>query len=76
MRIAIIGGGASGLVTAYLLGSYHSVHIFERDSVLGGNIRTIGGNVARDHSTTHHFPLENGVLGFHVESYPNFHRLM
>ena len=75
MKIAIIGGGASGLVTAYLLDAHHEVHLFEKDSVLGGNIRTIGGNVLTQ-GYNNQVPLENGVLGFHVESYPNFHRLM
>ncbi len=75
MRIAIIGGGASGLITAWLLQHEHQVEVFEKSSILGGHIRTLNRNV--------HCPglpegvcIENGVLGFHRQSYPNFIRLM
>ena len=45
MKIAIIGGGAAGLVTAYLLRDRHELTLFEKQEVLGGNIRTLGVNV-------------------------------
>jgi protoporphyrinogen oxidase len=41
MKIAVIGGGASGMVTAYQLDQQgHHVTIFERQPILGGHIRT------------------------------------
>lgn len=64
MKIAIIGGGASGMVTAYLLDRQgHEVTVFEREAVLGGHIRTLNQNVQPNHSTCDRI-LENGVLEF------------
>ena len=75
MRIAIIGGGASGLVTAYLLDQQgHYVTLFERESVLGGHIRTLNKNVQPNHSDCDQI-LENGVLEFPA-AFHNFLALM
>jgi uncharacterized protein len=67
MRIAIIGGGASGLVTAYLLDKQgHQVTVFEKQPMLGGHIRTLHKNV-NPQDTTHCYEiLEGGVLEFPV----------
>jgi len=75
MKIAVIGGGASGLVTAYLLDQSHDVHLFERHPVLGGNVRTLGGNVDCPGLETGVIS-ENGVSWFHSQTYPNMHRLL
>ncbi|MGS0692469.1 FAD-dependent oxidoreductase [Shewanella sp. 30m-9] len=64
MKFAIIGGGASGMVTAYYLSKLgHSVTVFEKQSMLGGHIRTVNKNVKMagiDPSLT----LEGGVVEF------------
>lgn len=75
MRVAVVGGGAAGLVTAYLLSDTHEVHLFEAAEALGGHVRTLGRNVPcpRLAAGVH---VENGVLGFHRRSYVLFHRLM
>ncbi len=64
MRVAIIGGGASGMITAYLLNKkgYH-VTVFERQPILGGHIRTLNKNVISDKFTQGQF-LEAGVIEF------------
>jgi uncharacterized protein len=75
MKIAIIGGGASGMVTAYLLDKQgHQVTIFERESTLGGHIRTLNQNVQPNQSDCN-LVLENGVLEFPT-SFHNFINLM
>lgn len=41
MKIAVIGGGAAGLATAWLLESQHEVTLFEQDDRLGGHADTV-----------------------------------
>jgi uncharacterized protein len=75
MKIAIIGSGASGMVTAYLLDKQrHQVTIFEREPMLGGHIRTLNQNVQPNQSDCN-LVLENGVLEFPT-SFHNFINLM
>lgn len=75
MKIAIIGSGASGMATAYLLDQkgYH-VTVFEKQPMLGGHIRTLNKNIQPNHSNCHDV-LEGGVLEFPVNFY-NFLNLM
>ena len=47
MEIAIIGGGAAGMVTARLLDEAHDVTVLEREAVLGGHVRTLGATCTR-----------------------------
>jgi uncharacterized protein len=64
MKIAIIGGGASGMVSAYLLDKQgHHVTVFERQPILGGHIRTLNKNVEPDRLDCTEI-LESGVLEF------------
>jgi uncharacterized protein len=75
MKIAIIGGGASGIVTAYLLDKQgHQVTVFEREPMLGGHIRTLNQNVLPNRSNCN-LVLENGVLEFPT-TFHNFIALM
>jgi predicted NAD/FAD-binding protein len=75
MKIAIIGGGASGMVTAYLLDRQgHQVTVFEQEAVLGGHIRTLNQNV-RPNQAACDLVLENGVLEFPTV-FRNFMALM
>jgi uncharacterized protein len=75
MKIAIIGGGASGMVTAYLLDKQgHQVTVFERELILGGHIRTLNQNVQPNRSDCN-LVLENGVLEFPT-TFHNFIALM
>ena len=75
MKIAIIGAGASGMVTAYLLEKQgHSLTVFEKQSILGGHIRTLNKNIKPNHSNSD-LILECGVLEFPVV-FHNFINLM
>jgi uncharacterized protein len=75
MKIAIIGGGASGMVTAHLLNkNEHHVTVFERQPILGGHIRTLNKNVSFNQSEPGFF-LEAGVLEF-PRKFHNFLALM
>lgn len=75
MKIAIIGGGASGMVTAYLLDKKgHQVTVFERQPSLGGHIKTLNKNVQPNHGDCDQV-VENGVLEF-PGVFRNFRALM
>ncbi len=75
MRIAIVGGGASGLVAAYLLGKRHEVHLYEGAPNLGGHVRTLGQNVHVDNMPPGEI-AENGPLGFHAATSPTLIELL
>ena len=40
-RVAVIGGGASGLLTAWMLQDEHDVVVYEADDRLGGHVHTV-----------------------------------
>ncbi len=75
MKIAIIGGGASGMATAYLLDKEgHQITVFERQPILGGHIRTLNKNLKPNQADCDQV-LESGVLEFPTE-FHNFMALM
>lgn len=71
MRIAIIGSGISGLVSAWLLQGEHEITVFEANDYLGGHTRTI--DVARE---GRRFAVDTGFIVFNEKTYPNFVKLM
>ena len=74
MKIAIIGGGASGMITAYWLDHQgHRVTVYERQPVLGGHIRTLNKNIPGNPDCPE--LLEAGVLEFPV-AFTHFLALM
>ncbi len=75
MNVAIIGGGAAGMTTAFLLDKYFDVTVFEREQILGGNIRTLNKNVTSI-SLNKNLILDNGVIEFERNYFPNFHKLL
>ncbi len=75
MNIAIIGGGAAGMAAAWFLGERHRVTVLERESVLGGNIRTLGKNVPGA-GLPAGVTLDAGVVEFSRDNAPRFHVLM
>jgi len=68
--VAVIGAGISGLAAAYFLSRRHRVHVFEKDSRLGGHTNTVmveGANGA--------VALDTGFLVHNDRTYPNLVRL-
>lgn len=75
MRVAIIGGGAAGMITAYLLNKQgHDVEVFEKSATLGGNIITLNKNVSPNRADSD-ILLEGGVIEF-SNSFVHFKSLL
>ena len=69
-RIAVIGGGISGLAAAHRLARRHRVTLFEAGDYVGGHTHTV--DVTID-GVTH--PVDTGFLVFNERTYPNLIRL-
>lgn len=70
-NIAIIGGGISGLYTAWLLSSKHQLTIYESSSQVGGHSDT---HILSQQSTS--LPIDMGFIVFNRLNYPHFSRLL
>jgi hypothetical protein len=68
-RIAVIGGGITGLSAAHMLAPAHSVVLFEAERRLGGHARTIIAGKRKDQ------PVDTGFIVFNHVNYPNLLRL-
>jgi uncharacterized protein len=66
MRIAVVGGGISGLGAAWLLSSAHSVDLFEEDSRIGGHACTVDVDI--DDTPC---PVDIGFMVYNDHTYPN-----
>jgi predicted NAD/FAD-binding protein len=69
-RIAVIGAGISGMSAAYFLARRHEVHLFEKDSRLGGHTHTI---VVEGRNGP--LPVDTGFIVHNDRTYPNLVRL-
>ena len=68
-RIAVIGGGISGMGAAHLLSRDHHITLFEAEPRLGGHARTI---IAGKHGDQ---PVDTGFLVFNYANYPHMAKL-
>jgi len=71
MRIAIIGGGISGLAAGWYLSRKHQVTLFEKEPRLGGHTNTI---MVKDGEET--IPIDTGFIVHNDRTYPNLVRLL
>lgn len=69
MKIAVVGSGISGLVTALLLSREHDVTVYEAEDYIGGHTHTIP---LPDEGVD----VDTGFIVFNHENYPNFVRLL
>ncbi|MEO1703963.1 MAG: FAD-dependent oxidoreductase [Pseudomonadota bacterium] len=71
-RIAVVGGGISGMSAAHLLSGSNAVVLFEAEPRLGGHARTVFAGKNEQ-------PVDTGFLVFNYATYPNltalFHEL-
>ena len=71
MKIAIIGTGISGMVTALLLSDSHDITVFEKNDYIGGHTHT--HDVETQGRT---FAVDTGFIFFNEVTYPNFVKLL
>ena len=71
MRIAVVGSGISGNLTARILSAEHDVDLFESSSCLGGHAKTVDIN-AYGQSVS----ADVGFMVFNRRTYPNFWRML
>ena len=68
-RIAIIGGGISGLAAAWLLSRHDAVTLYEAEPRLGGHARTVIAGKRGDQ------PVDTGFIVFNYANYPHLTRM-
>ncbi len=71
MRIAVAGGGVSGLVAAHLLYPEHEVTVFEAGAYAGGHTNTV--SVDTDAGP---IGVDTGFIVFNDRNYPRFEALL
>ena len=70
MRIAVIGGGISGMASAWLLSREHQVDLYEANAYIGGHTHT--HDVI---SAGRHYAVDSGFIVFNPDNYPLLSRL-
>lgn len=70
MRIAVIGGGISGMASAWLLSRRHAVDLYEANAYIGGHTHT--HDVA---SGGRDYAVDSGFIVFNPDNYPLLSRL-
>ena len=68
-KIAVVGGGISGLGAAYALSNTYQVTLFEAENRLGGHARTIFSGKSGQQ------PVDTGFIVFNYPNYPELTQL-
>ena len=71
MKLAVVGGGISGLATAHLLCREMDITLFEANDYLGGHTHTV--DVPLNGSS---WAVDTGFIVFNERTYPNFIKLL
>lgn len=70
-KMAVVGTGISGLLSAYLLARHHEVIVFESSEHIGGHTATKTVNLPQCT-----FDIDTGFIVFNDRTYPNFIKLL
>lgn len=76
MKIAVIGGGISGLTAAYLLCRRHEVCVFEASDRPGGHTYTVDVDDVDTKGRERRLAIDMGFIVFNRQTYPHFIRLL
>jgi predicted NAD/FAD-binding protein len=71
MRIAVIGGGISGMLSWYLLQRKYDVTLLEANDYLGGHTATVDVDVQGQH-----YAIDTGFIVFNNWTYPIFNKFI
>ncbi|RAP34335.1 hypothetical protein DID80_07370 [Candidatus Marinamargulisbacteria bacterium SCGC AAA071-K20] len=71
MKIAVIGGGVSGITSAFVLSQKHEVTLFESNDYIGGHTNTIPVTSGKSKVN-----IDTGFIVFNTPNYPNFTKLL
>ncbi len=71
MKIAIIGTGIAGMVTAYRLYRDHDITVFEANDYIGGHTHTVDVMLEGKR-----YAIDTGFIVFNDWTYPNFVKLL
>ncbi|TKY90222.1 hypothetical protein EX895_000220 [Sporisorium graminicola] len=80
MKIAVVGGGVSGLSSIWALNEYsaHEVHLFEPLPWIGGHANTVTftSPTSASPASAESTPVDTGFIVFNRVTYPNFLRFL
>lgn len=71
-KVAIVGGGISGISAAEYLSPFHEITLFEKNKYLGGHTNTI----VVPEEPTQNVAVDTGFIVFNKKNYPNFCKLL
>ena len=71
MKIAVIGGGVSGLTAAYLLHNDYDLTLFEANDYVGGHTHT-----HELEAEGRRWNIDSGFIVYNEKTYPNFIKLL
>ena len=71
-KIAVVGGGVAGIVSAYLLQRKHQVSLFEQNGYLGGHTNTIKIKDGPDAGLA----VDTGFIVLNDKTYPLFQKFL
>lgn len=70
-KVAVVGGGIAGVLTAWLLDGQYDVTLFESEEHLGGNVETVSLQVRGQEVL-----VDSGAQYVHPGLYPNYFKLL